>query len=288
MKKILISGVGGLLGSKVFKKLENLNYKVFGISHQSSKSNLKNNIIYLDLNTNWSAESLPKNIDIILHLAQSNYHKDFPKRSLDIFNVNVASTAKLLDYAYKKKVKKFIYASTGGLYGPGIKKFKETDKILPAGKLNYYLSSKLSGEILCSNYSSYFKIIIIRPFFIYGFGQKKSMLLPRMYNSIKTKKPITLYGKSGIKINPIHVNDASNAILKCLKLNQRFSIINLAGPEVLSMKTIAETIGNYLGTKPIFNSLNKKSNNLIADISKMRKLLHQPKIKFAQGIDKMF
>ena len=278
---ILITGSSGLLGKKVFEKLKYKKYSVFGISKSKQKFKSKD-LIYIDLNKDWSLRLLPKNIDTIIHLAQSNNYKNFPIKSADIFNVNVVSTAKLLDFAYKNKVKKFIYASSGGVYVNHKRLFNENDPILISKKLNYYLGSKLSGEMLCQHYESFFQTIIIRPFFIYGSGQKRSMLLPKLFDMVKKGMPITLQGKSGIKINPIHVDDASDSILACLKLNNGNQTFNIAGPEILSIKAISKKIGYYLNKKPIFNYENRPSNNVIADISKMKKFLIKPKKYFSE------
>ena len=278
---ILITGSSGLLGKKVFEKLKYKKYSVFGISKSKQKFKSKD-LIYIDLNKDWSLRLLPKNIDTIIHLAQSNNYKNFPIKSADIFNVNVVSTAKLLDFAYKNKVKKFIYASSGGVYVNHKRLFNENDPILISKKLNYYLGSKLSGEMLCQHYAPFFQTTIIRPFFIYGSGQKRSMLIPKLFDMVKKGMPITLQGKSGIKINPIHVDDASDSILACLKLNNGNQTFNIAGPEILSIKAISKKIGYYLNKKPIFNYENTYPKNVIADISKMKKFLIKPKKYFSE------
>ena len=55
--------------------------------------------------------------------------------------MNVSSTQKLLDFAVKNGVKKFVYTSSGGVYGFGKETFLEENEI----KIDYYLLN----ELLC-------------------------------------------------------------------------------------------------------------------------------------------
>ena len=93
-----------------------------------------------------------------------------------------------------------------------------------------------------------------------------------------------LQGPNGISINPTHVDDAVAAMLQAIDI-EGFHRINVAGPEVLSIRRIGEIIGKALNKKPIFKEVAKVSNNdLIGDISKMCKLLVSPHVIFEHGI----
>jgi len=65
--------------------------------------------VVVDLSSDWKIRELPTNIDVINHLAQSDKFRDFPAGAPDIFQVNINSTAMLLDYVQKSGVKIFIY-----------------------------------------------------------------------------------------------------------------------------------------------------------------------------------
>ena len=147
-----------------------------------------------------------------------------------------------------------------------------------------YLGSKICGEILVQNYSTFFTTSIVRPFFIYGSGQKRNMLLPRLFDHVRNCNSIDLIGGEGLKINPIHVEDAVLSIESLLEKNNS-SIYNLAGPEILSLRQISEGFGNYLRERPVFNNINSSSANIIADISLMKSDLHTPLISLLDRID---
>jgi UDP-glucose 4-epimerase len=282
MKRILITGCNGLIGESLVQKLkadESLNLTGIGRSKNSQI-----NIFNIDLSKEWSDDSLPKEMDVIIHLAQSEKFRDFPETSIEVFNVNTYSTLKLLEYGRKAGVKKFIYASSGGVYGSSANEFNEDSPLVSAKDLGFYLSTKFCSEMLVENYSNFFDISILRLFFVYGPKQRKDMLIPRLIDSVKNGKEIKLQGESGIKINPIYVDDAASAIQKTLSIKGNFKF-NIAGPEVLSLRDIVETISESTGIKPVYDiDKTVTPKNLVADIGKMTELLLEPKIKFKEGL----
>lgn len=280
--KIIVTGSSGLLGKCLVFRLAQFGHDVVCLS-RCPLIDLPNGVtnIVLDFSTEWSIDNLPSDVDVIIHLAQSAKFRDFPDEALDVFDVNINSTVRLLDYAKRTGVKKFIYASSGGVYGNGSHAFKENSPIIQAGKLGFYLGSKACGEILVQSYSSEFQVGIIRPFFMYGPGQNRSMLIPRLFDSVKNNREIIIQGESGIKINPVHVSDAADAVLQLL-VSGHSSVYNIAGPDVLSIKDICDSIGSYLGIDPVYKRSDIIALDLIADISAMIKELHIPKKSLAK------
>jgi len=283
LKNILITGANGLIGKSLLPLLAEEN-NLFAITSQKNIQNTKNvTFIPIDLSKEWNTSILPNNIDLIIHLAQSAHFRDFPEKSQEVFAVNTDSTLKLLHYAQQIGVKKFIYASSGGVYGNGEQHFAEDSPLAPSGDLGFYLSTKLCSEILLESFIKFFDIITLRLFFVYGKNQKKSMLIPRLVDNVKESKTIILQGENGIKINPIHVDDAVIAIQNSLSLLGSHKI-NIAGKEVLSLKQIVEIIETHVGKKAVLKIQNQEIKNLVADTEKMERLLHIPSINLKMGL----
>ena len=279
MNRILVTGSNGLLGRYLVNLLKDKNL-VYCLVNPENKSYLEGvNLIPIDLSKYWSSRFLPDKIDYIFHHAQSNKFRDFPNSSNDIFNVNIQSTAILLDYAKEVGVKKFIYTSTGGIYQQNSEILDENAKPMPFDKLGHYFGSKVCSEILVKSFSSIFQTFIIRPFFIYGPGQKRNMLMPRLFDFVLNGVPIEIQGEDGIKINPIHVNDASKVIANILKVESGLTL-NMAGPSIYHIKEICDLIGEYLHIVPVFKKIPGEPNDLVADISVMEKILHKPQCQF--------
>ncbi len=288
MKKIIVTGANGLLGRMICHELLKKNFSIIGVIKKRITNPIENvEYIVADLAKANFINLLPKKVDYILHLSQSNRFRDFPKYAQDIFSINISSTALLLDYAKRCGVTKFLYASSGGIYGSGPKPFTENKPIVPFNKLGYYLGSKVCGEILTQSYSREFFITIIRPFFIYGKNQDGTMLLPRLMNSIEKKIPINLAGNDGLRINPIHVEDASAGVIETLNYDESY-IYNIAGPNIYSLREITEKMGTFLGNHPIYNIIDKEPNSLIGDITLMEKKLHFPKKRLFDSLKDIY
>jgi len=287
MTTVLVTGASGLVGRTLIKLCVANNWKVYAL-RRSYRPNpgVSHKDIVLDLSTGFDISLLPKRIDSVVHLAQSNHYRDFPANANDLYGVNVVATSKLLDYALSAGATQFIYASTGGLYVPGSGTLSENSAIHPPGKLGAYFASKICGELLVETYSSYLAPTILRPFFVYGPGQKAGMLIPRLLANVCSGKPIQLQGECGLAINPIHCLDAANAIVCSIK-NPPSAVINIAGPEVLTIRQIATLFAMHYGIQPVFEQLSGEPQSLIADISLMESSLCSPVIKLSDAIPEL-
>ncbi len=229
-------------------------------------------------------KTLPEQLDGIIHLAQSRHYRNFPEKGEDIFRVNIDGTFRLLELGRKRGIRKFVYASSGGIYGYSYEKFIETDTINP---VNFYLTSKYSSELLIGNYNPYFSTVVFRFFFVYG-PRQKGMLIPRLIENVRKGEPIIIYGKSGVRINPIHVNDAIKAFSPSLETPVG-GVFNIAGDEVVSIKELSEKIGRLVGKDPIF--IYEKSitpGDIIGDNSRMKSVLGViPEISLNEGIPEL-
>ena len=180
-----------------------------------------------------------------------------------------------MEYANNVGLKKYIYASSGGVYGFGKIAFPEESPLISPGELGFYLGSKLSGESLVQSYSKLFEICILRFFFIYGKNQNRNMLIPRLFDSVANGKPIQLVGNEGIRINPVHVEDAAAFVVNSMGSPGNVTC-NVAGPDVMSIREICKSFGEYLGKEPLFQQLPGIPNDLIGDISRQTELFNKP------------
>tara|TARA_B100001057_G_scaffold295301_1_gene295391 strand:- start:859 stop:1746 length:888 start_codon:yes stop_codon:yes gene_type:complete len=283
---ILIVGANGLLGRHLVEILSQ-NHKIVALVKDTKNLNFRinNNISLLEMNlNNIDLTRLPNNIDAIYYLAQSNKYKYFPEGMEDMIYINILSPNIIAQWASKNGVKSFFYASSGGVYGNINSLLKESHDISKSDQLSFYLSSKLSSEMLLKNYENLIDIVvIIRPFFIYGPGQNKTMLIPKLISDVENEKEITLNGNNGIKINPIYVTDAAKAFANLINIRTSF-VINIAGDHEVFLKELILMIGAEIDKSPIIKINDKKQNNLVADNSLMREMLFKPKIDLKTGI----
>lgn len=285
MGRILVTGASGFIGRHLVRATEK-RQEMFGLEREPPSEDDYVGIHWIaqDLCKPFEYSHLPKDCDVVIHLAQSEHYRDFPEHAVEVFSVNTVSTLRLMDWARQTGVKTFVFASSGGVYGAGEKEFSEEQEAMPRGDLGFYLGTKLCSEVVAENYTPYMNVIILRFFFVYGPGQRRSMLIPRLVDSVREEKPIQLQGKDGIRINPTYVSDAVEAIRGALQLTGSQKI-NVGGPQVLSLREIGHIIGEALKKKPKFKiNHDVEPPHLIGDISKMSKLLTEPIVSFKEGI----
>lgn len=281
----LVTGASGLLGRSVCRVLNDAGHKVFGVLRPGSNvEGIGCQPVAADVtDPGWIGQKLPRRIEAVVHLAQSRRFRDFPDGAADVFGVNVNATAQLLDYAVRSGASHFIYASSGGIYRRGEAPLTENAPLDPPGDLGFYLGSKAAAEILVQSYSSLLNVVILRPFFVYGPGQKRDMLIPRIFDSVRDAQPLRLDGDSGLSINPIHVDDAAIAVSRAISLSEG-AVINIAGPETLTLREIALAFGEHIGREPIFEPTGEPNRSLLGSIDLMCDLLHAPQRRLRDSV----
>ncbi len=217
---------------------------------------------------------LPDRADTVVHLAQSVHYQKFPEYALDVFAVNVASTALLLDWSCRAGVRRFVFASAGG-----------ADRAAHAKRPAYYLATKRSGELLAQSYRDHFAVTVLRFFFVYGPGQRSSMLVPRLIECVRAGRPITLAGEYGLRLNPVYVNDAVRAVARATALD-RSDVFDIAGPEILTLRALVDVIGLKVGRRAqyVVNPA-AQPDDLVGDIGPMTEHLGAPLWSFTSGVD---
>jgi nucleoside-diphosphate-sugar epimerase len=141
--------------------------------------------------------------------------------------------------------------------------------------------------MFASAYNTLFNVAVARYFFIYGPGQKSSMLIPRLVSKVQRGEEIVVEGSDGVQVSPIYVDDAAQAT-HVAGLTEFGGVVNIAGDEVLSIAEIAELIGEILSLRPkIVRSGEPGRRNLAGDNSKMRDLLCKPKTSLRDGLAKL-
>lgn len=278
--KILVTGAAGFVGSRLVAELAP-RHEVVGLARQGRPAAEGVDWIEIDLARPLDPTRLPARIDAIVHLAQSRRYRDFPDGAGDVFAVNVASTVALLEYARHAGARSFVFTSSGGVYGFSYERFVEEDPVNP---LNYYFGSKYSAELLIGNYGTLFHTVVLRPFFVYGPGQR-GMLVPNLVERVLADEQITIEGDPGLHINPIHVDDAVRVFEPALGLD-RSGLLNIAGDEIVTMTELVELIGSTAGRSPrIAYRDSDAAGNLVGDNTAMKQILGVvPRIPLGQGL----
>jgi nucleoside-diphosphate-sugar epimerase len=279
--KILVTGAAGFIGRHALRRLD-ADHDVYPVVRAAPDDS--RDWIVQDLTRPLDRSLLPGRIDAIVHLAQSARYRELPEGAEDVYAVNVHSTFELLEYARVAGARTFVLASTGGIYGYSGEAFPET---APANPLNFYLTSKVVAESLLASYQALFRTVVLRFFFVYGPGQGR-MLVPTLIEKVRKGDQISIAGRPGQRINPIHVNDAVEVFEPALALG-RSEIFNVAGDEVVSIRDLVAVIEEATDEAAHVRHIDPEHDgDLVGDTARMKDVLGiYPRISLAEGIRSM-
>jgi UDP-glucose 4-epimerase len=295
MKKILITGSSGTIGTRLGEKLLNLGYEIIGVDWKKNKwhKNLEKRTIHLDLrNKNLVLKKLPKKVDLIIHLAANARVYELVKNP-DLARDNMITTYNILEYARINKIKNIIFASSREVYGNTKKaKHKEEDMKIENCE-SPYSASKISGEALIHSYHKCFGInyVIIRFSNVYGMYDESDRVIPLFIRKAIKNENLVVFGKDKI-LDFTYIEDAVGGVIKVI---QRFNkvknnIFNIATGKGTKILFVAQLIKKFLDSKSrIIIKQNRPGEvvKYIADISKAKKLLnYEPRTDIIEGIKK--
>ena len=312
MKKFIVTGGSGFIGSNLVKYLLKKKYFVINIDslkYSANPYNTKNlntnkNYIFfkLDLNNkNKILKILKKYKPVGIFNLAAETHVD---RSIDtpynFIHSNILGTYNLLEsiLASKKKIK-LIHISTDEVYGDVIK--GRSDEKYPYNPSSPYSSTKASSDHLVKAYVKTYKIpaIISNCCNNYGPNQFPEKLIPKLIYNIIKNKPLPIYGKGKNSREWMHVHDHCEALLLIFlkgKIGENYNIgsgINLKNIDIakkllkIAKNKYLNINGNvkikFVKDRPGHDIRYALNNNKIK-----RKLGWKSKITLEKGLDQTF
>jgi GDP-4-dehydro-6-deoxy-D-mannose reductase len=255
-------------------QLQNKGHEIFPVNSMNG-----------DITKQETWDSFPQ-ADIVVHLAARTFVPESWTQPLSFLSTNFNGTACALEYCKKSKAKLIFISSY--LYGnPESLPISEEAKLYAN---NPYSLSKKMAEELCKFYSDNLgvKVIILRPFNVYGPGQGDNFLIPQII------KQIYLYNKIEVKdLMPkrdyVYVEDFVVAIERCFYLDDYFNIINIGTGKSYSVEEVISLTQKIIKSNCEVESLGVRRSgevmDTIADISKAEKILNwKPTWNLSDGI----
>ena len=275
--RVLVTGGAGFVGSRLVAALAQRGHDTVALARQPVHGVPT---VVADLATR--PIQLPS-IDAVVHLAQSRHYREFPGGAADMLAVNVDATFMLLEHARRVGASHFVFASTGAVYAPSTEPLREESALEPSG---FYPRSKLAAELLVGGYARELVTAIVRPFAIYGEGQE-AMLVANLAAQVLAGDEVVIEGSPGLRINPIHVDDAVRVFAAALELD-RSTVVNLAGGEVVALADLIKLMAELCGREPRFRHSEGESPVLVGDIGRMRDVLGvTPSVALHAGLSRV-
>ncbi len=285
---ILVTGGSGFIGSHVVDKLVENNYEVRVFDKAKP---LREDVEWFrgDLLSEKDVLEACRDIEAVFHLAAIADVNVALSHFVICLMINELGTMNVLKSATAQEVERVILASTTWVYGRAKGVVNEDTPVSFPDHI--YTKTKIGQEQLVYAWNQHHGLpyTILRYDIPYGPRMRSNMAISIFVRKALRGEPITIFGDGNQGRCWIYVEDLAEGSVAALAESAKNEIINLAGPEFVSMNQIAEAL------KVIFDDIHVKYERArphdfkgsVTSIEKAWKLLRwKPKITFKEGLRK--
>lgn len=301
MKRVLVTGGAGFIGSALIPELVASNYDVYVIDNLSfGKRELlsipEDHFILSDILDREDLNLIIKEIqpNCVIHLAAIHFIPYCNQHPFKASKINIQGTINTLDAIRNLDcIDKVLFASTAAVYP--ISNHPIAEETLP-NPLDIYGLSKLAGEHLLNEFylTTNTPTIICRFFNAFGARETNPHLVPEIHRQIMDGTRSIKLGNLEPKRDFIHTTDMSQALRLLLEnFNTGIDIFNIGSGQEYSVQEIVKAFEIAIN-EPITITVDPKRvrkverQHLCADITKLKNFLDwQPKIGINQGIQQL-
>lgn len=301
MKKILITGGAGFIGSSLAEKLvENPKNFVVTLDNLSTGSLKKlpktkyKNHRFVQIDTNKYEELAPfllsNHFDYVFHYAAVVGVRRTLENPIDVLT-DIEGIKNVLRLCKITRVKRFFYASSSEVYGEPLEIPQKESS--PLNTRLPYAAVKNIGECLCRSYNQEYGLnyTILRIFNTYGSKQSKDFVMSRFIAHALNNENLIVYGDGGQTRTFCYIKDNIDATTKALyKKNFVNEVVNIGNNQELSIKELAKEIIKLTNSK---SKIVYKPRRKVGDmqrrrpeISRMKKLLPRKLTPLETGVRK--
>ncbi len=298
MKRVLITGAAGFLGSHLCDLYIEKGYEVIGMDNllTGSMENLSH-LMPLEQFSFYNHDvskfvHVPGELDFILHFASPASPIDYLKMPIQTLKVGSLGTHNLLGLA-KAKGATFMIASTSEVYGDPLEHPQNEEywgNVNPIGPRGVYDEAKRFQEAMTMAYHTYHNvdIRIVRIFNTYGPRMRVNdgRALPAFFSQAIRGEDITVFGDGSQTRSFCYVDDLVKGIYKLSQANYHLPV-NIGNPTEISIKQAAEEVLSLVQSKSkLINLPLPKDDPKVRrpDISRAQKILNwSPEVNRSEG-----
>lgn len=271
MKKVLVTGAGGFIGSHLVELLVSRGYQVRALTHYNSRnfwgwldsSEFRNDIEVLngDVRDPHFCKHATKDIDTVFHLAALiaiPYSYVAPDSYVD---TNVKGTLNICQAALENGVGRVIHTSTSEVYGTA--RYVPIDEKHPLQPQSPYSASKIGADMMALSFFNAFNlpVTVARPFNTYGPRQSARAVIPTIISQIAS-------GMKQIKLGDVTPTRDFNYVLDTCRGFLSLAESDRVGGEVVNIGSNYEiSVGDTL---EIIRDLMGSNVEFLVDEQRMR------------------
>lgn len=286
MKKILVTGGAGFIGSTLVKVLQQSHYELFIIDnlsfgHRCFVAIPDDHFFEVDI---LNAQAIAQVVNIInpdwvIHLAAIHFIPYCNQHPFEASKINIQGTLNVLEALKNTSVQKVLFASTAAVYPISHVPLPEDTPLAP---IDIYGLSKLTGEHLLHRFYLETSIpsIVGRFFNAIGSNETNLHLFPSILKQIKAGQRTIKLGNLLPQRDYIHVQDIAEAIHQLMRhFEAGYEVFNIgSGQEytvVEIVKAFEEALGETISIEIDVDKVRRVERmHLAADISKLKTFIN--------------
>lgn len=308
MKRVLISGGAGFIGSNLAKRLLSSNYYVIVVDNfiTSSGKNLEvlskhRNFVFIkhDITSEFTLAQIKLigKVDEIFHLACPTGVPNLLPLAEQMLLTCSVGTRNILEIAKKTKAK-VMFTSSSEVYG-NPKEFPQTEaytgNVNPTDVRSPYEEGKRFSESIVSMYVRKYGVDakIVRIFNTYGpcMSLTDTRVIPRFLSLVKENKPLTVHGDGKQTRTFCYIDDLINGLLFVLEKGSVGEVYNVGSDNQLTIRELAELIRLVTKTKSkleFVKRANHDHDGRLPDLAKIKSLGWQSTVGIYEGLLKTY
>jgi len=298
MKKVIVTGGGGFIGSHLAEALVGKGYRVVILDNFSTgrMSNIQDfgkspnlSLEKIDITDFSSVTKVVEGAAFVFHLAALADIVPSIQEPLKYHHANVDGTICMLEAARIAGVRKFVYAASYSCYGlPDIFPTPETAPVKP---MYPYALTKNIGEQYCMHWNQTYglPVISLRLSNVFGPRSRTSGTYGAVFGVFLAQKlagkPFTVVGDGKQTRDFTYVTDVADAFIKAAESDKQGEIYNVGSGGTYPVNRLVELLGGevlYIPKRP------GEPDCTFADTGKIREALGwSPRVSFEEGVGQM-
>jgi UDP-glucose 4-epimerase len=303
ISRAVVTGGAGFIGSHIVNELINRGIETFVIDNLSTGSmeNLKqhrrNDLLHVFLGDVNEIERFLSDIDginVVFHSAAIISVLRSVKEPLVVHEANVTTTLKIMNFCVSKNIKRFVFASSGAVYGKKEFRVSEEMQCSPASP---YGASKLSVEDYLKAYQQCYNLepVILRYFNVFGPKQifnDYSGVITIFINQLLDGESPTIFGDGEQTRDFVHVSDIVQANMLAVDNDECVGkTLNVATGKSITILELLSNLKEIIGVEKIEHNFRPAREGDIktgkANINELTSLGYVPKTSRIEGLKEL-
>ena len=305
MRKILITGAAGFIGSSLADRLLARGDAVIGVDNFNTYYDpavKRANILSASAHDTYAMHEMDicdesavlrlfeqERPDVVVHLAaRAGVRPSLQDPNL-YYRVNVIGSQHILDACRAVSPSHLVFASSSSVYG-GCEEVPFTEDNPVSRPISPYAATKRMNELMAHVYNHIYglRVTMLRFFTVYGPRQRPDMAIHKFTRRIHEELPVPMFGDGSTRRDYTYIDDILDGVMQAVDRPFQFEIFNLGEHQTTSLQELIDLIGAALG-KPV--KIDRQALQpgdvtiTYADIQKARAMLdYAPKVPVSEGI----